>query len=1166
MKKHVIPALIGLTLSVFLLTTISGANAQTTGIKLLENSYDVLRLHHSLNTADFKCLKVNTPKGFFSELFLPGYNTSMTNGDPRLPVLKKLIEVPIGANVNITVKNAVFIEIPLSQAGAMFRIMPAQPSLSKSIRTGDVPFFFNEHTYQTATYLPHEMVQVVNIGIFRSLRLARLEISPVFYNPVTAMLQVCTSADVELRFADADISQTIQLKQRTYSPFFGLGNPAVLNFKPLADKSNFTKYPVKYVIVADPMFQAALQPFVEWKTKKGFKVIQAYTNDPGVGNTTTSIKAYLQNLYNSGTASDPAPSFILFVGDIAQVPAFAGTTGTHVTDLYYCEYTGDFLPEVFYGRFSATTVAELQPQIDKTMEYEQYLMPKPTFLDTCVMIAGQDPSNGPTYGDGQINYGTDTYFNAAHQLYSHTYLFAVSASSAAQIIQNVSRGVCYVNYTAHGGPDGWSDPAFSNSDVTGLQNAHRYPLMVGNCCLTNKFDEPVCFGEALLRANMKGALGYIGGSNSTYWDEDYLWAVGNRVFSGGTPPLHATYDASKLGAYDRLFHDHGEAFGEWFVTQGQMNVAGNLAVQQAGGSADYYWEIYHLMGDPSLMVYFSEPPAMAVSYNSLMPLGATSFTVTTDAPFAYVGISKSGVLCGAALADSNGVAQVSLNPITIPGTADVVVTCQNRQPYIGTVVVASPSGPYVLYEKNHVNPASGNHDTVVDFNENVSLDIILKNYGAANANGVTATLSATDPLVNITGNSHSWGTINASSTASETSAFTFTTAPHCPDQHPVLFNLSIQDNSSNTWSSNFTLKINAPELEIGQFTINDASGNNNHSLDPGETVDIVIQTLNTGHSDAPSTLGTLSCTSPFITLNNSVFNFNTLTKGSDDDAVFSITASSALPDTAVIHLIYDVNSGPYHRQNEYFISTGQATEDFETGDFSKFNWQQAGNLPWTITNVNPYEGIYCAKSGAITDDQTSELSISLNITIADTLSFWKKTSCEQGSNWGGTYYWYDNLEFFIDGNSNGKWDGISTWGKVEYPVAAGQHTFKWVYAKDGSVSDGEDCAWIDYILFPPNIKIIQSLIEVEAASGLAVYPNPASGFTTINFAIDNPGNVFLLITDIQGKTIDVLLNNEIRNTGTYTLLVNLAKYRAGAYHIVLRNGNETMTREIIITK
>ena len=46
-------------------------------------------------------------------------------------------------------------------------------------------------------------------------------------------------------------------------------------------------------------------------------------------------------------------------------------------------------------------------------------------------------------------------------------------------------------------------------------------MMIGNCCLTNKFEKDVCFGEALLRkTNRAGAVAYIGGTNYTYWGEE----------------------------------------------------------------------------------------------------------------------------------------------------------------------------------------------------------------------------------------------------------------------------------------------------------------------------------------------------------------------------------------------------------------------------------------------------------------------------------------------------------------------------------------------------------------------------------------------------------------------------------------------------------------------
>lgn len=1138
---------------------------QETGLFLKKNTYEKLSVINKLSLNDIGVLKIQTSKGMFTGLSVNSYGSSNTVGEPKLPVLKRLIEIPVGAICKVNIINSSYVDVKMSTLGINFPVIPAQRSVSKSEDPSKVEFVVNNQVYKINNFLNHELAKVEPIGTMRGLTLGRLDIAPVYYNPAKKTLRIYTSIEIEIVFENADVSATISQKQKFYSPFFEASFNKILNYKEIPDKNNLTKYPVKYVIVSDPMFQNEMQNFVQWKTKKGFKVIEAYTNNASVGTTTTSIKAYLQNLYNSATANDPAPSFVLFVGDVAQVPAFTGTTGSHASDLYFCEYTSDFLPEVYYGRFSATNVAELRPQVNKTLEYEQYLMPKTTFLDTCVMIAGQDGTYGPEHGDAQIYYGTDNYFNITHGLYSHTYLYAVSGSSASQIRQNVSKGVCVANYTAHGSSSGWADPSFSVSDVASLNNNHKYPLMIGNCCQTNKFDDPVCFGEALLRADGKGALGYIGGSNNTYWDEDYFWGVGYRSFSN-YPPQHATYSASNLGAYDRTFHSHGEPFGSWFQTQGQMVVAGNLAVQQSGNSsANYYWEIYHLMGDPSLMVYYSEPPAMTVTYNSLMPLGATSFQITTNAPYCYAAISMNGILHGAALADSLGNISVNLTPITVPGTADVVITCQNRQPYIGTVIVASPSGPYVLHVKNHINTPN---DSLIDYNENVTLDVTLKNYGAVSANGVSATISSTDPYLNITDNNQNWGTINSQGTSTQNAAFAFTTSNFIPDQHIAHFQLSITDNSSNSWSSNLSYKINAPQLEIGNFVIDDQAGNNNGAIDAGENASINILSLNTGHSNAANTIGTLTTTSPYITILNGTFQFNTLNKGASVNAVFPVTVSSTLPDTAVIEFIYHLTSGAYDVYNYYYVSVGQAMEDFETNNFLKFDWQHGGNVPWTITSVAPYEGLYSAKSGDINDEQTSELSVTMDVSATDTISFWKKVSCEPGSNWGGSYSWYDFLEFSIDGASKDRWDGENPdWSKAQYVVTPGNHIFKWTYSKDVSVSSGQDCAWLDYIIFPPSIKVIATVEEnTNNNLYLQCFPNPAKGFTRISFNLEASQNISLILYDLKGNAVDFIINKQRKGQGEHNVLVDMAKFTAGIYYLSLQTESSISNEKIILIK
>ena len=137
----------------------------------------------------------------------------------------------------------------------------------------------------------------------------------------------------------------------------------------------------------------------------------------------------------------------------------------------------------------------------------------------------------PTYGNGEINYGTSYYFNSNHNIYSNTFLYPASGSSGSQILNLANQGASFINYTAHGYESGWADPAFDNNDVSQMTNSGKYPTMVGNCCLTNAFDSSSCFGEALLRKNNGGAIGYIGGSNVTYWNEDFWWGVGSGSIS-----------------------------------------------------------------------------------------------------------------------------------------------------------------------------------------------------------------------------------------------------------------------------------------------------------------------------------------------------------------------------------------------------------------------------------------------------------------------------------------------------------------------------------------------------------------------------------------------------------------------------------------------------------
>ncbi len=152
-----------------------------------------------------------------------------------------------------------------------------------------------------------------------------------------------------------------------------------------------------------------------------------------------------------------------------------------------------------------------------------------------------------------------------------------------------------------------------------------------------------------------------------------------------------------------------------------------------------------------------------------------------------------------------------------------------------------------------------------------------------------------------------------------------------------------------------------------------------------------------------------------------------------------------------------MESGYYSAQSDYFAKIGLIVEDWETGGFGAYDWQNGGHADWEITSSSPYEGTYCAKSGEIDDDQFSILMLSYEAMFDDSISFYVKTSTEAN---------YDYLKFYIDSDVVGQWAGNVSWQRVSFPLSAGNHNFKWYYDKDSYVSSGDDCVWIDFIELP----------------------------------------------------------------------------------------------------
>ena len=435
-------------------------------------------------------------------------------------------------------------------------------------------------------------------------------------------------------------------------------------------------------------------------------------------------------------------------------------------------------------------------------------------------------------------------------------------------------------------------------------------------------------------------------------------------------------------------------------------------------------------------------------------------------------------------------------------------TLQNQTAILFTTNAPTPpTEPFLVIGTITIDDTNGNGN--VDYGETVNLGIDLNNMGLNGATGLSAVLSSSDSYITITQNFSNYNDIAGGGSETNLSDYIFTVDNDCPDAHNALFELAVTGNEG-PWNLDFQLVLNAPVIEYYDVFVNDGD---NNILDPDETTELRVSLKNNGGAEATDITSILSSTDSYITINDNSDNISSLAAGASNFVYYNVTTSPDAPlgHSIVFNLDIDADLG-YSTSDSFVITIGLNLEDFETGDFTKFSWEFGGNADWSVVTETPYEGTYCAKSGTISHNQITDMILNANVVSSGTISFYRKVSSESN---------YDYLKFYIDGSLQQQWAGSISWGEVSYPVSAGNRVFKWEYDKDGSVSTGSDCAWIDYIIFPP----------LGAPADITVEPSSytktlaPSGSTTDNLYIGNEGGLTLEYT----ATVNYLERQSITN-------------------------------------
>ncbi len=241
----------------------------------------------------------------------------------------------------------------------------------------------------------------------------------------------------------------------------------------------------------------------------------------------------------------------------------------------------------------------------------------------------------------------------------------------------------------------------------------------------------------------------------------------------------------------------------------------------------------------------------------------------------------------------------------------------------------------------------------------------------------------------------------------------------------------------------------------------------------------------------------------------------------------------------------------------------QSLEDFESGDFSTYQWVQTGEVDWLVTDEEPHGGNWSARSGILQSNGFCRLEIERTMVGADLVTFSLRVSSELN---------YDCLAFLIDNEEAARWSGEVPWTEVIIPVPAGLHTFAWEYRKDASVDHGLDSAWLDNIQLPwqPVFSDINDQIPTTGPIFQGAVPNPFNPKTSLVFLLPTSRHLEVVVYDLAGRMVRILASevfpagkNSLAWNGTNTAGQVVA---SGTYFARLKGEGIDLVRSMVLVR
>lgn len=1012
----------------------------------------------TFSTASVNFRTVNLNGQDYIRIVFPSRVVTTDAGFAELPFTHANIHLPPLQNASLEITGLQYSDYTLEH-----HPVPSRGIIYRDQDPSTIPYRISPESLQDR-YYPGKIAELTDPFIIKDVRGVTVYVYPFQYNGATRTLRVYHQVTIRVTLNNTEPVNPLLMTSGKYFPEMeALYRSVFINYETPLD------YPTigeagQILVITTSRDEAAIQPYINWKREKGFVVHKE------VVATGTNVKSLIQQKYNA----NPSILYVQLVGDWAEIKSdLGGGANAPMDPMLGCVVGNDFFPDIAIGRFSANSADHVTIQVNKTINYEK--TPSGNWYDKAIGIGSNE---GAGIGDdGEIDWQhIDIIYNYKLDPFTYEGHFPIYAPNATSLMVKsaVESGASIINYCGHGSTTSWGTTGFNNTNVNSLTNGNKLPFIFSVACVNGAFHTGECFAEAWLKKQDGGAV----------------LALMSTINQPWTPPMRGQdyFNDLLTGGYNyNINPGNGINTSEGRTILGSIILNGLILMYtESATTADLQTiQTWTTFGDASLQARTMPPKSLSLSNTSLMsgtPFQTTVTSMGQPVKNALVALSQNGVYVSG-YTGING--SVTINHNFVPGQVLLVVTAFNHQTIYQTIQCTSASSAAVYLQNVSVNDTGGNNNGQLDYGETAGLHVSMKNLGNAPADNVVLNLATSDQYISILNGIAFLGYIAPGRTITVQNAFTIQVSSAVPDQHVASFNLTAFS-GNNSWQSSFTLPIRAGILTLEGYSIADQTGNNNGRLDPGETAYMIIQLKNTGGASITNAVGLLNCSSPYLTLYQTQYNYGQILPGETAEGVFQVSAN--------------INTPPGHPAGFQF----NATANLGLTLTSSFNIT-VGQIPVLIIDLDGNHNSWDKIAAAIA---ANGLSYEVSSTIPANLSSYASLfvclgiypnntvlSATQGQilasylNQGGKIYleggdtWYYDTPtvlhpmFKIIANS----DGSGDLGTIIGHTGTFTQGMSFTYSGDNS--------WIDRISAGPGAMLILSNVSPSYGTGVAYNGN-----------------------------------------------------------------------------